>query len=912
MATATRPATVPGRWIAGGSKRDKALTPVEGLLSDSAVFSQTQFKSRRRSVQKASAVERSPSRGSLPEPLSRPSSSGGVQRLRPMELHESTSQPSLRAVKALDKRVTGEFNRKMAQQGKSGSLPSLRSTATKLPAAWSLTETHMDLSITAKRENYKKERYAEEIERGQEAEQILAKSTKNRDSSLAGDLLEFEPVVASPEAFEKEVKDFHERIEQGLQRIRGHSEDNEAERKAAEREAERRRLEEAKRRARLKEAQARDPKKKINLRLENKRTYEWEAVERGDGIPLMTIDVPSISGHEKVNVVDVRTMVRNCKGLQERAGVPELLEAEVRKEKWERLLSFQSTSSPSNSMMSATWIPSKELTWDERNERAKLQRDANRANALIHKLGTMRSQLGDQLPFSFVVSERDNTSVLNIGLHRSKSSQKSQVASELAKAVLAVRGGDNSSFSDISELEEEIANCKNEEAIASLLLSKRFNSLRERGSAITAIRRMKSSIAGGDVDKIRVNRNWRVTRACVKMFWLFFNVKRKNRCIDVVKGLMRQYGEWARLRNIVQRVSNAARLIQAAARQFLSNKRKRCEHMSRVWCKVEDCNLQLYFKALAHELMESRKNKALQGGYKGNVPEWKTRTKEHRELQEFYRQLEDLNNQNDPSGCQGIDWKAFRIPEKERAALISRFYMLMLRKHVHSQRRFFNVVMSCVQSELELYHFLKEFGAQPTSTLTVTQAPERENAMERQASVEPPQPIHHQFSEQTALQLIALAAQALVYTEKRFQEHPACKDLPTDFKSRSRQQRRSSIVAGQEIQEPSTVVSKIDLSNFSGNSKGQVELGAFAKTTGQRRQVEVQSGEGNQKESDLERLFLGFTPRLREIVEEQAVEYRREMSTAAAPEASGGTAHGIGQAGTQSPLASTENVGSVL
>ncbi|CAE7413984.1 STK33 [Symbiodinium natans] len=93
------------------------------------------------------------------------------------------------------------------------------------------------------------------------------------------------------------------------------------ERAAAKAEEARRRREAELRRARKKEQMARDPKRKVALKIENKRRFsgheedEEDAKKEKDAIPLRKYEVYGESGPEKVNIVDIL-----CPGSKIRGG----------------------------------------------------------------------------------------------------------------------------------------------------------------------------------------------------------------------------------------------------------------------------------------------------------------------------------------------------------------------------------------------------------------------------------------------------------------------------------------------------------------------------------------------------------------------------------------------------------------
>merc|ERR1719181_2592412 len=110
-------------------------------------------------------------------------------------------------------------------------------------------------------------------------------------------------------AMESQIAD----LGKSLQMQRYSKEDIEA-KAIEEREAEKRRREAELRKARLKEKAARDPHRKIQLRLENKRRFEMDTLDKA-GIPMANVQLVNFGGKETVSLVDVQALKCQCQGL---------------------------------------------------------------------------------------------------------------------------------------------------------------------------------------------------------------------------------------------------------------------------------------------------------------------------------------------------------------------------------------------------------------------------------------------------------------------------------------------------------------------------------------------------------------------------------------------------------------------
>jgi len=112
-----------------------------------------------------------------------------------------------------------------------------------------------------------------------------------------------------------------------------------------EREAEKRRREAEIRKARLKEKNARDPHRKIQMKLENRRRFEMDSLDKA-GIPTTSVTFQGHAGYEKQKMVDVQALRNKCQGLAEGIhSVPKLVEMQQRREHVSSMMA--STSMPS-------------------------------------------------------------------------------------------------------------------------------------------------------------------------------------------------------------------------------------------------------------------------------------------------------------------------------------------------------------------------------------------------------------------------------------------------------------------------------------------------------------------------------------------------------------------------------------
>merc|ERR1712217_200521 len=202
-----------------------------------------------------------------------------------------------------------------------------------------------------------------------------------------------------------------------------------------------------------------------------------------------------------------------------------------------------------------------------------------------------------------------------------------------------------------------------------------------------------------------------------------------------------------------------------------------------------------------------------------------------------------------------------RIPPKTRKEMISRYYMVQLKKHVRNQKAFISTVKTAVSNEKELVQFLKMFGADDS------QIQDTQPQILPQSDVSS-LPFYH-FNEDTALQLIAISAQFLA-REDPWQDHPANKDVETSGGRRGA--RGSAMHTSSGSGNPAQNVARMLAADKS------VSLGRLCRRpekdrrrSGQEASSEdVAEAESAEVRVDVDELFRRFTPRLKEICEEQA------------------------------------------
>lgn len=155
---------------------------------------------------------------------------------------------------------------------------------------------------------------------------LVIESPRARKQNIDMLTAEFKEEVT---AMENQIADIGKSLRMG--RFSTDDEDAEA-RRQEEREEERRRREVELRKARLREKNARDPHRKIQLRLENKRRFEMDTLDKA-GIPTTDVVFQGRKGGEQIRLVDVVALRSKCQGLAEGIhSVDKLVELKQRKE----------------------------------------------------------------------------------------------------------------------------------------------------------------------------------------------------------------------------------------------------------------------------------------------------------------------------------------------------------------------------------------------------------------------------------------------------------------------------------------------------------------------------------------------------------------------------------------------------
>lgn len=736
------------------------------------------------------------------------------------------------------------------------------------------------LAVSTRFENFKKEQYTIQIEEvkgspdsgaGASAEAIAAAAA---EAEVLG--------MIDKEAFVHDVSQINHSIEDLSRSIRfEHLEKNSAQEKQdAAREEARRRKEAELRRARKKEQMARDPKRKVALRIENRRREEdldarkdskktGSAKKTKQDIPLQKFEVRGPNGSSKVSIVDVQKIKHKCEFMDMPINVAEMLEIREKAERRSKLMnstmSTNISSSLFQSVQSSLTTPCysmSELSVDERLDRASVLRAESYAQTMLHKVSSMRNQWRYTVPYDLDVTDRHTprgSSTLIVSKQHSTHKKDSKLAEELDKAVDSEdkRKVRRSSISSLTVLKQ-------------LAAPESFTSAK-RASMQKMVRKKSQmeaeELAHYEALKARARRHWNVVRALVKVCILLFTTQKKNESAEMMKMLLKNCGEFLRISAAVRIFINAVKVLQRHMKAFLVLKRKRCMQIEKEWMRFEEHHLSVWFRFQAQAIVREQKAQAAEA--QGASAARKQRSKGKLMLQLMEAGIKEGDDMVAVTGCM--------IPAKERRAVIQRFHNSKLRKHVRQSALVDISVKETLQAQRDLCSFLRTMGS----------------------DARPEVPHHlpkidghwHVLDEDTALGLIARCAQALAHVSG-FQDHPANLAIPENLTTSYQEY----VVGSDPNAFAARIMRAIDRIPFRGRfgrppqmrtediiDEEQRLVGTNPSkrdsvvATGVVQEGQVARSRGGSKDasggSDVEQVFNSFTPRLREIKEVQVKEY---------------------------------------
>eukprot|EP00933_Yihiella_yeosuensis_P037822 TRINITY_DN31815_c0_g1_i1.p1 TRINITY_DN31815_c0_g1~~TRINITY_DN31815_c0_g1_i1.p1 ORF type:complete len:897 (-),score=182.05 TRINITY_DN31815_c0_g1_i1:320-3010(-) len=711
------------------------------------------------------------------------------------------------------------------------------------------------LSFAARLQNFKKEQYNLQLqnvlnngvgspgtESGVPSARLDATATAQEEAEALAQV--------NREGFAKALAEINSEIEECGKSIRfEHLEKGAQDDKAqAAREEARRRKEAELRRARKKEQMARDPKRKVALRIENQRRFA-DIAGKKKHIPLQGYEVHGKAGPEKVQIVDILGIKNQCQFIDSPCSVPSMLEIIEREEKHRRIARANQKHLESKSAAS-TALPESSLSsdllgnqvsgltagasWEEKQEKAADKRRSTFVQVTLQKVSAFRSDWHQELPFDMEkqgqeafekdLVEHTADKLKAKGLERKRGS----VLDTLMKHV----GKDGWQPQDDSE----------QKATERELRRKRTIEKEENTAAIRA----------------RTRKHWAAAKATTQWLMVLHTMRKRRRSSEAISSFLRKLQDWTELRGAMKNLIGSVKLIQRWVRYFLNLKRKRCAMLQKDWEKLEDHHLFHFAVKFAQHLLPGGGGS---GGGDDNMNSSSKGKKRGKGKDDKKNQLE-LPLMQPVEEEKGVEWTQLRIPMAEKKAICTKYYGKQLRKHVRSSQGFVKVIEAVLADERELSKFLKTMGAERTT--------EDVRGFVHNPQVEAEGNVklaYWQMSEELLTCLIAQSAQAMKGFE-HFEEHPANKDVMVCKDGRS-----AEYVPGGDPGEFALQILKL-------SDRPLLYAGCFGKKERlTRSQLEgdvnhVTFDDDAVESYDIEDIFKQFTPRLKEIVEEQNLEYQ--------------------------------------
>jgi len=754
------------------------------------------------------------------------------------------------------------------------------------------------LSYPARKENFKKEQFFLRFESVQHARSGSAGGTTSANDG--SEAFEAEELV-DQEVFLKDLADVDHHIQdlarsilfQHLERA------SMEERAAAKAEEARRRREAELRRARKKEQMARDPKRKVALKIENKRRFsgheedEPDAKQGKDTIPLRKYEVYGESGSEKVNIVDILKIQSQCEMLNESGGVDRMLDARHHSEKLRRALTF---TDPGDRNSETSLFPSDISPDLPRDERAKQLRKDKYLNQLIDKMSTLRSEWKYMLPFDldlassgFVDAHGQRISVSNLIARNPRAAQKflKELSSLIGQRIQAYggrRGGIVGGYTLLESLgsKDPVSSKDTPDPVQRMMSKKKSQKDLQRSDTQRAISRKR----------------WSIVKALTQWLLLWFRRRRLHTSANICVMVLRQMGEWSRIRSAMKGFVDNVTLLQRWCKRFLTVKRRRCGLCEKEWERFEDFHLSHFFRNKAQAIIQEQKDLAAteaMGGQGKRQYKGLQSGKAKRDKQAFLNLLE--------AGVEGgeisIDFRAYKIPPAERRAIINRWYMVTLRNHVRSEQTIALTIKEMLAAERELERFVSTFGCRTVVQVAPTIEEEvddrgRKIAKKGQLSDDDMWQLRigaklkhewYRVTEEFVIRCIAVAAQAMAQMAP-FQDHPANRGLttrpaavPYDGEEDKRVFATKVVRAAarpcdlgrlgtKSLQVRASKARRLDEESITSKPKGHVEPNRRSSVN------ETVAGKLPTSSQDIEDVLKQLTPRLRQISEAQNLEYR--------------------------------------
>lgn len=672
------------------------------------------------------------------------------------ELGRAASAPSIETRKksskerlAFDQMLSTDFRKKLQQD-----LTSRERRLGKL--------TDQGISDAARFQNFKKEQYSRQFDLVQES------TSSPCDLSPADERATSEAEVQRyRDNFVQGVNSLNHQIEELSKSLRlEHLEKRGHDKRDAAREEAKRQKEAELRRLRKKEQMARDPKRKVVLKIESQRhCRDDDDKEKQHPIPMHIYEVYSLSGSSKVDIVDVLAIKNKCEALNQSATVKSMLEVREREERLQRVVAYGAQPlTPqcdknlnvkvrkfTDSISTASL-----LSYEERCERAAQVRREHEVESAVLKMSNFRSNWKYPMPFAL-----DSTSkpVKELEMMAQDPKFAQDVAKELSHKLEAQKARSRRVcvIKAVSMLNAIGVHSEDLPTPRTLLAMNADEGRKSRLVQEVLVKQTQESSA-------RARRRWALVRACSKWLLLLFTARKRAGASIIVKAVCNQLGEWARIKRIMGRARASVQALQKRARLYFEQKKQRCMELSKEWDRTEEVYLSGYFQKYAAQLVSERQEQAEAEAKAGRL------VRDAKQHTIVFKMIEAGVH----DGNIAIDWRKYKIPSREKHAILRLRYTRQLKKHIRDREGVVNVVQTVVSNEREIIHFLKSFGA----VSLVSDISEYSRAAYPEVKAE--SACFWQMSEDVLIRIIAVCVQSMGNIEP-FQDHPANRDVPGHF-----------------------------------------------------------------------------------------------------------------------------------
>jgi len=504
---------------------------------------------------------------------------------------------------------------------------------------------------------------------------------------------------------------------------------------------------------------ARNPRAQIAWRLELKRQEEFEAEGPSDeNVPMHKAVIPGRK--ERFDLVDIHAVRLKCRQLEAGVSVSALLEQQRVEERIASQAPFanlsMSKSLPSlfsqGSGLSTElsgqdlsgWSSSADPTsFHDRYQRANARKQASRLDKMLRRLHSMRGDPSEE--------ELARLNCLAQEVARQGDLAVEQKVSELCQEHPA-----RQSFLKGCAMHQElpipsqIAVSQDVAPPSSRVPLAENSEHKKRMLRISS--RMKLLLLHRAKQR-RAMKRWALLRGVVRTFCVYVKHAQRTKAIHTLKRFLHDLTESITWRRAMKRVTRSIKLLTSKSKEFVQFRRQRIAHMHEMWQQVENRRLVEYFELFARAAAED-------GGRRQAA-----RDEGRRALSKKVQAKNDFLKEVVLSK---FGWQKLRIPEKERTAIIERFYSAQLRRQCRTKKTLYNIA----QAALSQARWLKD--VQRFLEAPVTQVIDRDRLGTPTSEQKP----WWEMGEETALDLIAFAVSGLKEAEP-FARHPSVAGLQT-------------------------------------------------------------------------------------------------------------------------------------